>query len=94
MNLVDKFTGHVVPLTETIFAPFVLIPTVLVVLVMAAIFVLMHPKGDNVQAYSERAVTAEPESHGRTRSSLSSPAARMEQSVLGVLVALVLGGGI
>jgi short-chain fatty acids transporter len=93
MNLVDKFTGHVVPLSETIFAPFVLIPTILVVLVMAAIFVLMHPKGDNVQAYSEPAVTAEPESHGGTRSSPSSPAARMERSVLGVLVTLVLGVG-
>jgi short-chain fatty acids transporter len=93
MNLVDKFTGHVVPLAETIFAPFVLIPTILVVVVMAVIFVLVHPKGYNAQAYSEPAVTAGPEPHGRTRSSPSSPAARMERSVLGVLVTIALGAG-
>ena len=53
LNLVEKATGQVIPLSETVFAPFVFIPTVLVVVVMTAIFIWMHPKQENVVAFNE-----------------------------------------
>src|SRR5580704_11236390 len=53
LNLVEKATGQVIPLSQTVFAPFVFIPTVLVVVVMTAIFIRMHPKQEDVVAFNE-----------------------------------------
>src|SRR6201996_4874044 len=69
LNLVEKATGHVIPLTETVFAPFVFVPTVLVVVVMTAIFIWMHPKPEDVVAFSEQQTetraAAEADPHAR-----------------------------
>ena len=96
LNLVEKATGQVIPLSETVFAPFVFIPTVLVVVVMTAIFIWMHPKQADVVAFnetqSEPAATAEADPHARDAKT-SSFAARLEQSMLGSLFLLVLGVG-
>ena len=96
LNLVEKATGQVIPLSETVFAPFVFIPTVLVVVVMTAIFIWMHPKQADVVAFnetqSEPAATAEADPHARDAKT-SSFAARLEQSMLGTLFLLVLGVG-
>ncbi|MFL9990084.1 TIGR00366 family protein [Paraburkholderia sediminicola] len=96
LNLVEKATGQVIPLSETVFAPFVFIPTVLVVVVMTAIFIWMHPKQEDVVAFnetqSEPAATAEADPHARDAKT-SSFAARLEQSMLGTLFLLVLGVG-
>ncbi|WP_027794036.1 TIGR00366 family protein [Paraburkholderia acidipaludis] len=96
LNLVEKATGQVVPLSATIFAPFVFIPTVLVVVVMTFIFIRMHPKEDQVVSFQQ---TAEAESdagnddpHAKSGST-PSLATRLEQSMLGTLVLLVLGVG-
>jgi short-chain fatty acids transporter len=43
----------VIPLSATIFAPFVLVPTSLVIVVMAAIFIKMHPKDGAIQAFAD-----------------------------------------
>ena len=97
LNLVEKATGHVVPLTETIFAPFVFIPTVLVVVVMTAIFIKMHPKSDNVVAFSDAGDTSDDASsadpHARSSDGPATFASRLEQSMLGTLLLLVLGVG-
>ena len=101
LNLVEKATGQVVPLSETVFAPFVFIPTVLVVIVMTAIFIWMHPKQEHVVAFidapgGEASGTAsEADPHARAASSESSLsfAARAENSLLGTLFLLVLGVG-
>ncbi|PMS18502.1 serine--pyruvate aminotransferase [Trinickia dabaoshanensis] len=94
LNLVEKATGQVIGLTQTIFAPFVYVPSVLVVVVMAFIFVRMHPKPEDVVAFSHAAPedAAEPDSHARNAPSASF-AARAERSVLGTLVLLALGCG-
>jgi short-chain fatty acids transporter len=95
LNLVEKATGQVIPLSETVFAPFVFIPTVLVVVVMTAIFIWMHPKPDHIVVFKETSteveeVEADPHARGAARSSF---AARAEQSILGTLFLLALGGG-
>ncbi len=93
LNFVEKATGHVIPLSETIFAPFVLVPTVLVVLVMAVIFILMHPKEGDIQAFSEPAATTSIDPHARAAGA-TSLAARMERSFIGVVLLLLFGGGL
>jgi short-chain fatty acids transporter len=96
LNLVEKATGHVVPLSQTVFASFIVIPSVLVVVVMTAIFIWMHPKPEDVvafnepQASSEAAAEADPHARGAAPSSF---AARAEQSMLGTLLLLALGVG-
>jgi short-chain fatty acids transporter len=93
LNLVEKATGHVVSLSETIFAPFVYVPTALVVIVMAFIFVRMHPKPEDVVAFStNEPSTAEPDAHAR-HAPATSFAARAERSILGTLLLLALGCG-
>ena len=93
LNLVEKVTGHVIGLSETVFAPFVYVPTVLVVIVMAIIFVLMHPKPEDVVAFStDEPSAAEPDAHAR-QAPVTSFAARAERSVLGTLLLLALGCG-
>jgi short-chain fatty acids transporter len=96
LNLVEKATGQVVPLSATIFAPFVFVPTVLVVVVMTFIFIRMHPKADQIVSFQQ---TAEAESDAGTddphakSGNTPSFATRLEQSMLGTLVLLVLGVG-
>jgi short-chain fatty acids transporter len=96
LNLVEKATGQVIPLSETVFAPFVFIPTVLVVVVMTAIFIWMHPRQEDVVAFNETqaepAAAAEADPHARDAKA-SSFAARAERSMLGTLFLLVLGVG-
>jgi short-chain fatty acids transporter len=94
LNFVERATGHVVPLSDTIFAPFVLVPTVLVVVVMAVIFIMMHPKEGRIQTFSEpAATTASVDPHARAAGT-SSLAARMERSFIGVVLLLLFGGGL
>ncbi|QNB13369.1 short-chain fatty acid transporter [Paraburkholderia tropica] len=96
LNLVEKATGHVVPLAETVFAPFVFVPTVLVVVVMTAIFIRMHPKAEDVVAFNQAAQDEDSapsdDPHARI-SDTPSFATRLEQSMLGTLLLLVLGVG-
>lgn len=96
LNLVEKATGQVVPLSATIFAPFVFVPTVLVVVVMTFIFIRMHPKAEYVVSFKQSAPAeddgASDDPHARS-SSTPSFATRLEQSMLGTLLLLVLGVG-
>ncbi len=94
MNFVEKATGQLIPLSQTIFAPFVLVPTILVVVVMAMIFVWMHPKGDDVQPLQIVDEALEADSHSRTALNPNSPAARMERSPIGTIILLALGLGL
>jgi len=102
LNLVEKATGQVVPLSATVFAPFVFIPTVLVVVVMTAIFIWMHPKQEHVVAFIDTqsgddasGAASEADPHARAASSGSSLsfAARAENSPLGAVFLLALGVG-
>jgi short-chain fatty acids transporter len=96
LNLVEKATGQVIPLSQTVFAPFVFVPTVLVVVVMTAFFIWMHPKPEHVVTFNEPRVQdeaqAEADPHARGAAP-SSFAARAEQSVVGSLFLVALGVG-
>jgi short-chain fatty acids transporter len=94
LNLVEKATGQVIPLSQTVFAPFVFLPTVLVVIVMTAIFIRMHPNAEDVVAFNETepAAAAQADPHARSAEA-SSFAARAERSMLGTLLVLALGVG-
>lgn len=94
LNLVEKATGRVLPLSETVFAPFVFVPMLLVVSAMMIIFIKMHPRGENAvalnYAHDEAAAEVSTDPHARMGGSASF-AARLEQSMLGTLVLLALG---
>lgn len=96
LNLVEKATGQVVPLGATVFAPFVFIPTVLVVVVMTAIFIRMHPREADVVAFDDAADQQRQapgdDPHARMGGTPSF-ATRLEQSVLGTLLLLAFGIG-
>ncbi|PLZ01696.1 serine--pyruvate aminotransferase [Burkholderia sp. WAC0059] len=96
LNLVEKATGHIVPLSTTVFAPFVFVPTVLVVVVMTVIFIRMHPKPEHVVAFDNArepdTATADADPHTRAAGPASF-ATRLEQSMLGTLLLLALGVG-
>ncbi|MGV2290218.1 TIGR00366 family protein [Trinickia sp. YCB016] len=98
LNLVEKATGQVVPLSQTIFAPFVFIPTVLIVVVMTAIFIRMHPKAEYVVPFNEPqadaagASAADSDPHARVGSGVTL-ATYIEHSIFGTLLLLALGIG-
>lgn len=98
LNLVEKATGHVVPLAQTVFAPFVYVPTALVVVVMTAVFIWMHPRPERMVVFrpdaghSEKPDGAVTETHPRGASA-ESLAARAEASRAISLCLVLLGGG-
>ncbi|GAB2893046.1 TIGR00366 family protein [Paraburkholderia jirisanensis] len=92
LNLVEKATGQVVPLSQTVFAPFVFVPTVAVVVVMTFIFIRMHPRQADITPLREQAEAPVDDPHARAAGS-DSFAARLEQSMLGTLLLLALGVG-
>jgi len=99
LNLVEKATGHVVPLSETIFAPFVFVPTVLVIVAMTFIFIRMHPKSENVVAFrsasdsDEANAATDTDPHARSSDGPASFATRLEHSMFGTLLLLAFGIG-
>ena len=92
LNLVEKATGQVIPLSQTVFAPFVFVPTLLVVIVMTAIFIKMHPKPDQVVVFRDTSTEEVADPHARDAKA-ASLASRVERSILGTLLLLVLGAG-
>ena len=92
LNLVEKATGQVIPLSQTVFAPFVFVPTLLVVIVMTAIFIKMHPKPDQVVVFRDTSTEEVADPHARDAKA-ASLASRVERSMLGTLLLLVLGAG-
>lgn len=87
LNFVEKATGQVVPLSSTIFAPFVLIPTILVVLVMTVIFIRIHPDQAEVAVFPPAAA----DNGGHAKAARDSFAGRAERSMIGTLLLVLLG---
>lgn len=52
-NFVEKYLGSPVPVSQTIFQPFNLLPALLIILTLPLLFALMHPKEDEVKSISE-----------------------------------------
>jgi short-chain fatty acids transporter len=93
LNLVEKATGHVIPLSQTVFASFVFVPTITVVVLMTIIFIKMNPQEADVTLIREtEAPAATDDPHARSAGS-DSLASRLEQSMIGTLFLLALGIG-
>lgn len=91
LNFVEKATGQSIPLSQTIFAPFVWVPTLLVIIVMMTIFIWIHPSPESVVTFSEgrpHLPTTDPHARGGDSRSL---AGRMEHSIFGSLFLIALG---
>jgi short-chain fatty acids transporter len=52
LNIVEKMTGHSLPFSTTIFTPFNLVPTLIVVAVMPFVFMLIRPGDDEMQVFT------------------------------------------
>lgn len=87
LNIVEKLTGQILPYSETIFAGFNWIPTLLIVLVMPAVFILIRPSEAEAQIYAPPPDEPAP----RPAPGPLPFARRVEQSRIGSLV-LVAGG--
>lgn len=93
LNFAEKFLGVTIGLRQTLFAPFVWVPTVAVVVVMASIFVWIHPATGAVHlAGREHDAAPVQQPHGSAPRD-GSPAAWLGGSPLGVVVVIAFGAG-
>jgi short-chain fatty acids transporter len=90
LNFTEKATGHIIGLNETVFAPFVLIPVVLIVGVMGMIFIRMHPNSPVRGIFAGHATEMEPDHEIEARAPRTLAAA-IEGSVLGNIALIALG---
>lgn len=51
LNIVEKVTGHIVPFAQTTFAPFNLVPMLLILAVMPFVLLWVRPRGAEVQIF-------------------------------------------
>jgi short-chain fatty acids transporter len=52
-NLVEKITGSVVPVTQSIFGAFNIIPAIIIIFTLPLLFALIHPKEGETKAISD-----------------------------------------
>lgn len=52
-NFIEKVTGSIVPVSETIFQPYNLIPALLLIFTLPVLFALMHPRDEEVVSISK-----------------------------------------
>jgi short-chain fatty acids transporter len=92
LNIVEKLTGHIVPFAQSIFAPFNLVPMLLIVIVMPIVLLLVRPRGSDVQVFVP---PAEPPFAPlpQVASSPRSFARRLETSPVGTIVLVAAGLG-
>ena len=90
LNIVEKITGHIVPFSQSIFAPFNVVPTLLVLVIMPFVFILVRPRGEEMQFFvpPPEAIIAAPE-----RKTTSLIARRVERSPVGSLFLVAAGVG-
>jgi short-chain fatty acids transporter len=86
LNIVEKVTGQLLPLSDTVFASFNWIPTLLALLVMPAVFIAIRPAEADVVAF-----VPEPESPPSAPDQADTPARRMDRSHVGSLFLLAAG---
>ncbi len=56
-NFIEKMTGAVVPVSQSIFLPFNLIPAILLIVTLPILMALIHPKEEEVQVIAEEKLT-------------------------------------
>jgi len=89
LNVVEKITGASLPFSETVFAAFNLIPTIVVAAVMPIVFILLRPRDDEMQVF----VPGPDATPAKTEAAPATFAGRVNHSRIGslFLVALSLG---
>jgi len=86
LNIVEKLTGQMLPLSDTVFATFNWLPTLLIVLVMPIVFISIQPADADVVAF-----VPQPEAPPPPADRLDTPARRMDRSPVGSLFLLAAG---
>ncbi|MBV8092615.1 MAG: short-chain fatty acid transporter [Acetobacteraceae bacterium] len=86
LNIVEKHTGQLLPISDTVFASFNWVPTLIVILVMPLVFIAIRPHGSDVQPY-----VPQPELPPPPEPLSNSPARRMDRSPLFNLFLLAFG---
>jgi len=86
LNIVEKLTGQMLPLSDTVFATFNWLPTLLIVLVMPIVFISIRPADADVVAF-----VPQPEAPPPPADRLDTPARRMDRSPVGSLFLLASG---
>jgi short-chain fatty acids transporter len=51
LNMVEKYTGQILPFNESVFTAFNLIPTIIVVVLVPIAFVLLRPRDEDVEVF-------------------------------------------
>ncbi len=90
LNIVEKLTGHVLPFSQSVFAAFNLVPTLIVVVAMPFVFMLIRPREDEAQVFVPPADPAPPPPVPRSELPF---ARRVELSPVGSLFLVVAGIG-
>ena len=77
LNIIEQVTGTVTPLGDMIFRPYVVVPTMLILVAVPVAFILARPRAEDVIAWTpepEQAVAAKP-----TRGDHDAPARRADR---------------
>ena len=64
LNLVQALTGTVLPLSQTIFAPFNLVPVIVLLIVIPALFLAFQPRGNDIVVASFGADAPQSDANG------------------------------
>ncbi len=86
LNIVEKLTGQMLPLSDTVFATFNWLPTALIVLVMPIVFIAIRPADADVVPFVPEAELPAP-----APDTSNSIARRMDRSPIGSLFLLAAG---
>ena len=86
LNIVEKVTGQLLPLSDTVFATFNWLPTLLIVLIMPIVFIAIRPADNDVTVF-----VPEPEAPAPAPDMSNSIARRMDRSPIGSLFLLAAG---
>ena len=86
LNIVEKITGQLLPLSDTVFATFNWLPTLLIVVIMPIVFIAIRPADADVTAF-----VPEPEAPPAAPDLSNSIARRMDRSPVGSLFLLAAG---
>jgi short-chain fatty acids transporter len=88
LNIVQQLTGQVLPMSQTVFAPFNLVPVVVLLIVIPFVFLAMEPKGDDVVAGDVRGLE---DDHAPTTARRTGLAGALEHAWVLNLVLVVAG---
>lgn len=94
LNIVQKLTGNVLPMTATIFAPFNIVPVLVLVAVLPLLFVALRPRAEDVVTGNVGALETSEHGTATHRASEGNTLARtLENAWILNLILVVAGAG-